>query len=242
MRIAIVDDSTQDLAELLALLTDYFKALSVCAEFCTYQTTSAFLQEFTPQAFSIIFLDIYLGTENGMDAARTVRQSDTDCRLVFFTSSFDHAVDSYRVHASYYLTKPIEPEQLHDALQVCCEGLLEDARVLRITMHQTAGTIPLQKIYYIDCVSRTVRIHLAAETLTVSDSLSAISAQLSENVGFLACNRGVWVNLAHVSQTSENDFILKNGSCVPLRVRGKGALKKAYLAYSLRSLQRRARP
>lgn len=62
------------------------------------------------ERFDLAFLDIYMGSENGVDTARALRRFDADCLLVFITIYFlAPAVPFYRaecIHApcqSWYL-------------------------------------------------------------------------------------------------------------------------------------------
>ncbi len=239
MRIAVLDDSASDRQGLRRMLSTYFSSRATEIEICEYSTASEFLQSFTPGAFKIAFLDIYLGDENGMDVARTAHAIDPACHLVFFTTSYDHAVDSYLVRAAYYLTKPVEQKRLYDALHICFQD--EDETVAEVTVERVPARIPLRNICYVDCKSRDVRIHLPGRTLAVDESFTELSEKLLEDGRFLACNRGVLVNMEQVAQAAENDFVLKNGEWVPIRIRGRGELKKAYLAYSLQTLERGTR-
>ncbi len=239
MRIAILDDSASDRQDLRRMLSVYFSSRATEIEVCEYSAAADFLQSFTPGAFTIAFLDIYLGDENGMDAAQTAYAIDPGCRLVFFTASNDHAVDSYLVRAAYYLTKPVEQKRLDDALDVCCQD--EDEVLAEVTVERVPARIPLKNICYVDCKNRDVRIHLSGRTLAVDESFTELSEKLLKDGRFLACNRGVLVNMEQVAQAAENDFVLKNGEWVPIRIRGRGELKKAYLAYSLQTLERGSR-
>ena len=58
--------------------------------------------------YSIIFQDIYLENENGMDIARTVKELSPDSQIIFCTTSLDHAIDAFKVQAVDYLVKPCE--------------------------------------------------------------------------------------------------------------------------------------
>ena len=43
---------------------------------------------------------------NGIDIAKELRRSDTDCLLIFTTTSTDHALEGFQVRALHYLVKP----------------------------------------------------------------------------------------------------------------------------------------
>ncbi len=239
MRIAILDDSASDRGDLRRMLNTWFSSRATEIEICEYSAVAAFLQDFVPGAFHIAFLDIYLGAENGMDAARTACDIDPACRLVFFTTSYDFAVDSYLVRAAYYLTKPVEQERLHDALNICCQG--EDEAALEVKVEQVPTRIPLRDICYVDCENRDVLVHLPDRTLAVDKRFAELTEELLEDGRFLACNRGVLVNMEQIAQAAESDFVLKSGVRVPIRIHGRGMLKKAYLVFSLQKLERRVR-
>lgn len=238
MQIAIVDDSAQERRELRGLLASELRAAHVAGTLFEYEEGRTFLADLQPGRFQIVFLDIYLTGENGMDLARAARQVDPDCRLVFFTRSYDHAVDSYQVRASYYLTKPLDPSRLRDALAVCLSGLSKDSRCLDVRVKGAPLRLSASEIYYVDCENRTVRIHLKNKSLAVSDLLSQVMDTLLEDPRFLRCNRGLLVNMDHIHETREGEFVLTNGARVPLRIRARGELKKAYLSYSLQELRK----
>lgn len=239
MNIGILDDSEQDRGELVALLRHYFLNIHVEVEITEFSTVSSFIDHYKSGLFQIVFLDIYLNDGCGMDAARILYQEDPNCRLVFFTTSFDHAVDSYQVHAAYYLTKPVQYSRLSDALHICCADLISDSISITVQVGHTQVPICLSDILYIDCLNRTVRIHLENKSVAIKDSLIQIVEEISSDKRFLYCNRNIYVNMDWIMSVSDNDFIMKNYERVPIRVRGRGTVKKQYLEYSLQGLKRR---
>ena len=54
-----------------------------------------------------------------METARRIREQDTNCSLLFVTTSPDFAIDSYDVNATYYLLKPVNEAQVTRALDRC---------------------------------------------------------------------------------------------------------------------------
>ena len=76
-----------------------------------------FWQEFIAEAkqnnFEVVFLDIYMEDENGVEVAKELRSFDRNCILVFTTTSTDHALDGFKVRALQYLVKPYADEELN---------------------------------------------------------------------------------------------------------------------------------
>ena len=58
----------------------------------------------------ILFLDVVMPGQNGMDVAKEIRQYDTNMKIIFLTSSPEFAVESYSVGAYFYQLKPIWEE------------------------------------------------------------------------------------------------------------------------------------
>lgn len=112
MRIAIVDDLAKERASLHLRLEKILNLRSVCAEILEYESGEAFLAAEKEQRFTAAFLDIYMDGMSGMDAARELRKMDTDCMLVFTTTSTDHALEGFQVRAMHYLVKPFSAEEL----------------------------------------------------------------------------------------------------------------------------------
>ena len=108
MRIAIVDDLSADSEALRKLLCRWAseQGIPLVPSPVILESGEALLAHFAPNAFDIIFLDIYMTGITGMEAARKIREQDTHCQLIFTTTTGEYAVDSYEVGAAYYLVKP----------------------------------------------------------------------------------------------------------------------------------------
>ena len=239
MYIAVVDDRPDDRAELIAMLTRYFAAKCVCAKYCEFSSAEEFLTDFVPGKYDLAFLDIYLGGLTGMEAARQVCRDDPRCRLLFFTTSHAHAVESYAVRAAYYLTKPLAYRQLAEALDASCAALWRDGGGLAIQVRSVETSIPLRDILYADCSARRARIHLEREVAEEANPIGEVIDILLRDERFLCCNRDIAINMDQIAQVEGGDFLLKNGERAPIRHRGKSALKKTYLEYSLQTLRRK---
>ena len=112
MRIAIVDDIASERETLKKRITGQAVRLSLDAAILDYTSGPDFLSDARKEHFDLVFLDIYMGNENGMDTANHLRRFDSDCLLVFTTTSPDHALEGFRVRALHYLVKPYQEADL----------------------------------------------------------------------------------------------------------------------------------
>ena len=99
MRIAIVDDIASERQTLRDGLDGQLSRLSLDALVWGFGSGAEFLAAAEKERFDLVFLDIYMGDENGVDTAEALRRFDRDCLLVFTTTSTDHALDGFRVRS-----------------------------------------------------------------------------------------------------------------------------------------------
>nr|WP_255633054.1 LytTR family DNA-binding domain-containing protein [Fusicatenibacter faecihominis] len=87
-------------------------------------------------------------------------------------------------------------------------------------------------ILYIDSNRHIVTLHLKdGSEIVTQDKLNDIESRIGEK-RFLRCHQSYLVNMDQVADVKE-DFILKNGNMVPIRVRGRKELIDAYNRYFL---------
>ena len=112
MRIAIVDDLAAERALLKDRLEQQLHRRNVQADILEYESGEKFLEAVREAPFTAAFLDIYMNGMTGMEAAKELRKTDTDCLLVFTTTSTDHALEGFQVRALHYLVKPFTEEDI----------------------------------------------------------------------------------------------------------------------------------
>lgn len=234
MRIAVVDHVAKDRKELISKLTRYFHSNNVRADLDEFSCAEPFLKQFVPNQFAAVFLEIDLEGTNGMETAKKVYELDPYCRLIFYTATEAYAVESYSVRAAYYLIKPLLYETLARALDLV--GAPQWEKNNRLTIHVKAVElcIALRNILYVDCVSRQVCVHMAKKIYLADESISVLSDLLCQDNRFLCCNRNVYINMDQVDAITIDSFQMSNQELVPMRHRGKSALKKKFTEYSLK--------
>ena len=122
MRIAIVDDLAAERTLLKGRLEWQLQRRKVQADILEYESGEIFLEAARKAPFTAAFLDIYMDGMTGMEAAKKLRKTDTDCLLVFITTSTDHALEGFQVRALHYLVKPFteaDIDALTDELLAC---------------------------------------------------------------------------------------------------------------------------
>ena len=96
MRIAIIEDHSDDAAILLHFLAQWSEKqqIPLAPQPECFSSGEEFLTTFSGGSYDLLFLDIYLKDLNGMETARRIREMDPDCKIIFTTSSTEFAVES----------------------------------------------------------------------------------------------------------------------------------------------------
>lgn len=83
MRIAIVDDIKEERAVLYGWLSNQLSKRNIPGDFVEFESGEEFLAAAKKRPFTVVFLDIYMNGANGIEIARELRMSDSDCFLIF---------------------------------------------------------------------------------------------------------------------------------------------------------------
>ena len=232
MIIGICDDFTPDAERLRDMLESCLNRAEFDLQIRIFNSSESLLNQFRPNFFHILFLDIYMPGLNGVQCAETIRESDSNCELVFTTSSPDHAMESYGVHAAGYLLKPYSDHQLAEVLEWCLAKLSAQLKTLEIISDREKMKIPMRDILYIEVYGRTSIIHTAERQIPTNRSLNELIKKLGDS--FLQCHRSYVVNMEHVVKPIDASFLLPGGKSVPITVDNKNRIKKNYFEWSFR--------
>ncbi len=228
MRIALVDDIVSEQNSLQSRLHGQLARLSLAAEIAAFGSGGEFLLAAQKERFDLVFLDIYMKDENGIDTAKALRDFDRDCLLVFTTTSADHALDGFRVRAFHYLVKPYSDEELASLFDEIVQRLPTQDRYIEV--RTTGGSIRLRlgEILYAEHYQHQMHIYTTDGSNTVTrQTFREFTARLTDERFFL-CNRGLIINLEHAEDFDGVNFILKNGQRLPV---SRNHSKAARLAF-----------
>ena len=108
MRIAICDDNKLDAKRIEWALMDLGKDMDITYYPSGHDLIDAMKNLDGGERIDVIFLDIYMPGENGIDVADRIKEISPSTDIIFSTSSKDHATEAFRVQAIDYLVKPYE--------------------------------------------------------------------------------------------------------------------------------------
>ncbi len=212
MRIAIVDDIESERQQLKELIQVQLNACSLHANFFEYENGEAFLEVAKQEAFTLVFLDIYMTGETGVEIAKQLRAFDSNCVLIFTTTSTDHALEGYRVRALHYLVKPYSTEEFNTLFHEIIERLPISDRYIEVKIVGGIERLRFSEILYAEHYQHQIHITTVhGNTIVTRQTFSAFKKNL-EDERFFSCNRGAIVNLEHATDFDGVAFVMKDGA------------------------------
>lgn len=234
MRIAIVDDLKTERALLKERLSQQLALRGVEADILEFESGEAFLAAEKERRFSAAFLDIYMEGLSGMDAAKELRKTDTDCLLIFTTTSTDHALEGFQVRALHYLVKPFSEEEFSDLLTEMLAKLPRPEPVLTVKVSGSGVRLRYRDIVSAEHFAHMINIRTTAgKTLATRQSFKAFTEPLKKDPRFFVCGRGVIVNLEHAADFQDAAFCMTDGSRVYVNQELLKPARQAFMEFLL---------
>lgn len=153
--------------------------------------------------------------ENGVEVAKELREFDSDCLLIFTTTSVDHALDGFKVRAMQYLVKPYEEAELTKLIDEILSHIPDFGKYIEIKVDGSNVRVPYAKIVYAEHFSHMMHIHTTnGRELITRQSFESFTVSLKRDQRFYTCNRGVVINLEHAVDFDGVVFRLDDGITV----------------------------
>lgn len=226
MLIYICEDQENDLLMLKHHLDTFAREKLFHYDLQSFSTGDELIKNYKQAAAkpALLFLDIYMDGQNGMETAKQLRDMGYTGGIIFTTASTEHAMDSYEVNALYYLQKPYDHRHFINAMERCGGLFRQVQQNFTFTVRQRKITIPYADIVFFETGRHTVILHTLSDTVTFSESLTNIIASFRGTDSFLPVGKSYLINLNHVSGTLNNDLMMADGSVVQIPVKKRGEI------------------
>lgn len=240
IRIAFCDDDLSVLNEMNKLLEEYRMAHSLkmtCEDFCSPFELLAEIEK--GKRFDILLLDVIMPGEDGISAAKQIRQYDSNVKIIFLTATSEYAVESYTVGAYFYQIKPVLEEnffRLMDAVISECERAKAGSLVMRCKSGITR--IDLEKLEYCEVIGRTLLFHLGNGTVLESaGSMDELCGKLAAYENFLRVHRSFVINMEYILNITYKAVTMDSLQKIPIPHGKCSAIKNRYLEYAFQRQQ-----
>ncbi|MBQ9413263.1 MAG: response regulator transcription factor [Oscillospiraceae bacterium] len=234
MRIAICDDDRDEICK----IQDMIFAVQGNYRVDQFQDGKTLLDAAGGGAvYDLLFCDIYMRDENGIDVARRLLEMSPRTAVVFFTASREHAVDAFSVDALHYLVKPVRPEDITEVFRRLGNHT-KPRHTLTIRIERTVYVLYQDEIVRIESNDHnTVIICANATAYSIRKPFREISEMMDDS--FLPIKKGVTVNMRYISKMTYRDCTMRDGHTFLLRRDRAKELRETYYTFLTNELEQR---
>ena len=233
-RLAFCDDDPNIHDQLTALLEKYRTQRKADLECTAFRSPLDLLAAIESGArYDILLLDVLMPAEDGITAAKEIRQYDKTVHIIFLTSSTEFAVESYAVDAWYYQLKPIRREDFFRLMDSACAACTRE-RKHSLILRSKSGIVrlELEELVYCEVMGRTLTFHLNNGVVLESmGRLDDLCDQLVEYPNFLRPHRSFLINMEYIANIAARSITMQDGAVVPLPHGKYSETKERYLSY-----------
>jgi len=240
LKLIIVDDEARLRTSLRHLLTMYYPSAVVLAEAEDVESAATEIKKHKPD---VVLLDINMPGGTGFDLIK--KFDPVNFKIIFITAFDNYAVQAFKYSALDYLLKPVNPDELVNALQKAQQQLQTEELSVKLNtfisnmsdLGREAKKIVLktQDMVHVLNISDIIRceadrnytkfILSSGKNILVSGSLKEYDDMLSPDK-FFRSHHSHLINLSYIDRVEkQNDqLVMKDSSVVPLATRKKEAL------------------
>lgn len=167
-----------------------------------------------PYCVDILFLDIELGVENGMEIARKIRKVNRECLIIFVTGYAEYVFQGYEVGALNYILKPYKEQKIKDILEEAFLRLnREKGDFITVPEGSSLCRIPVRDILYFTSRLRKIAAVTADKEWEYYGKLADMEKLLP--VSFVRIHQRYLVNMRYVERL-DKDSVLLLGQRLPV--------------------------
>jgi len=244
LRTIIIDDEAHQRLTIEKLASTYCPTIKVEAKANSVQTGLSAIRKHKPD---LVLLDIKLGDGTGFDILDQLQP--IDFKVIFITAYDQYAVKAFRFSALDYLLKPLDPEELVQAVNKIGDVMQEDFHLqltnlkehltatdkehkkIIVKTHDNIHLIPVNEILYCQSDNNYVTFFLMHnQQIVVSASLKDYEEILGGS-GFFRVHKSYLINLKYIRRFEKGlggFVVLDGGPKIPVAQRKRVELLEMF--------------
>lgn len=181
------------------------------AECCVVSACGTFasaISDFVRLRPDVVFMDIDLGGENGLECAKAMTEVDPKVKIVFATAHSEYMANAFEIYAFDYLVKPFDMERINKTLDRIKSMIESDRNAhvpegshekLIIRGKEEINLVDVNDIIMIERNDGMTRIVTAEEVLLTSQSLGSFEEKLDPKI-FIRCHKSYIIRVDAVKK------------------------------------------
>lgn len=186
-----------------------------------------------PNQANIIYLDILMGTLNGIETAKQLRKLGCNSEIIFLTTCEDYVFEAFDASPVQYLIKDSTSAERFEEILLRAVSLAEGKKseMFVCESNSVRKVIPIKDIQCFEIFKRLVRVHYQGEErFDYYGTMEQLEKQMLKK-DFVRVHRSYMVNLQYIGKFQRPNLILKTGEVIPIGVTYTKQVDQAFSEY-----------
>lgn len=224
----IIDDDTRISEKIKNALADYdINEVSVfnCTKECPIDMI---------MRAELVFLDIEMPEENGIDYARKIKEKFKDIKIIFISNHVDYVFDSFNVQPFFFIRKRNFEYDFKKAMSLYAKLLEDDEKVFTYKINGKEYELKIRNIIYFEKCSNNILIHMKEDKpIKIFNNLNSIMEELNDD--FIIINRSVVLHIKYLEEIDGIYALLSTGEKIEISRRRRADAKIKLMDYIRRN-------
>lgn len=182
--------------------------------------------------FDIVFLDIELTDENGIDIGNRLKEKFYQTIIIYVTSYSSYYSDAFSVHAYQYILKPFEEYEIKKVLDEAIGQVtkMQSQNTICLDVNNEIVVLVLRDIIYFEFAERKVKVVTKNGDKYLRISLKTIYERVKE-YNFGMPHKAFLVNFYYVKGIKNNEIVLENQKNIPIAQKRAAKFRKEFFDF-----------
>jgi len=237
--VAIVDDEIGVCGQLESFIVQYAKEKRHEIEVDVFYSGEEILKLLDQnKIYDLILLDIELGSLNGVDVGKHIREkiSDYTTQIAYISGKTHYAMKLFQISPIDFLEKPLTYAQVHLLMEKLEKITKVYSDVFSYKYGRDLFQVKIKDILYFKSNDRKVQIFLTERTDEFYAKLDDVHQQL-HNHKFLCVHRSYIVNCDWVRSFQYPSLIMCDGTEIPIAQSKRSEVRKLQMKLEKETLQ-----
>lgn len=216
MNIVICDDLFQEAQNTATFIQNYYQKKGLPLPQITVVQNGTQLRQV--DNIDLLFLDIELAEESGIDLAAELNKKNPKTMIIFVSSYPFYVTDTYTVEAAQFFVKPLNKEIFEKEFSRILN--LYETRQEQFVRKCSGEDILFYKkdIVYMESCKRIIKVFLADHTEQEYYGKISDEEEFFSNSTMIHCHKGFLVNLDYVYGLSHTDITMRFPDQIQIKI------------------------
>lgn len=148
--------------------------------------------------YDLVFMDIEMPHMDGMEAARQLREVDSQAKLIFVTNMARYAAKGYEVEALDFIVKPVAYSDFAFKMKRALSAIrMGKRREIMITQSSGLVRFSSDELLYVEVRGHKLTYHLLDREVEARGTMDS-TAEALDSLDFLRCNSCYLINPRYI--------------------------------------------